>query len=109
MGFPSLAQIGALPLLRISGEADLLLIHDHRLWQLLDDWVCGLADEPFTQLVPLLRRTFSSLSAAARRQLGERVYATSGGGSAPPQEQPGLDPARGERVVARLAHLTGLS
>ncbi len=83
--------------------ADLLLIHDRTLWQLVDRWVMQLPGEAFEALVPLLRRTFGSLSEATRRQLGERVYAA----GAPPVRDTvpavRLDPAQGARVLETLA------
>lgn len=51
----------------------LLLLHDDKLWQVLDSWVTQLNDDTFTALLPLLRRTFSTFSAPERRQIGERV------------------------------------
>lgn len=57
-------------LLRGSG---LLLLHDEALWQVLDEWVVSLPSETFTQLLPLVRRTFATFPAPERRQMGERV------------------------------------
>jgi hypothetical protein len=51
----------------------LLLLHDDRLWQVLDNWVCTLSDDSFVTLLPLLRRTFSTFSEPERRQMGEKV------------------------------------
>jgi hypothetical protein len=51
----------------------LLLIHDHTLWRVLDEWVTGLHSETFQALLPLLRRTFSTFAAPERRRIGERV------------------------------------
>ncbi len=51
----------------------LLVLHDDKLWQVLDSWVTQLNDDTFTALLPLLRRTFSTFSAPERRQIGERV------------------------------------
>ncbi|MGR8935677.1 MAG: DUF5682 family protein [Gammaproteobacteria bacterium] len=50
-----------------------LLVYDETLWQIIDAWVCQLPAEAFQQILPLLRRTFSSFDAPIRRQLGERV------------------------------------
>ncbi|HEY4003147.1 MAG TPA: DUF5682 family protein [Candidatus Xenobia bacterium] len=50
-----------------------LLLHDDGLRSLLDDWVGGLQGEVFTELLPLLRRTFATFSDGERRQLGERM------------------------------------
>jgi hypothetical protein len=57
-------------LLRGSG---LLLLHDVSLWKILDEWVAGLKADVFVELLPLLRRTFSTFSAPERRQMGERA------------------------------------
>jgi hypothetical protein len=51
----------------------LLLLHNDSLWQSLDTWLTGLPAETFTQLLPLLRRTFATFPAPERRQMGERV------------------------------------
>ncbi len=59
----------------LSGSA-LVLIHDSRLWQLLDSWLLGLNQESFSELLPLLRRTFSTFTSPERRQIGERVRDT---------------------------------
>ena len=56
----------------IKGSA-LLLLHDDKLWQVLDNWVIGLNGDNFINLLPLLRRTFANFSAPERRQIGERV------------------------------------
>lgn len=56
----------------LSGSG-LLLLHHPTLWQVLDDWVIHLSPEPFTAILPLLRRTFSTFAAPERRQMGERV------------------------------------
>ena len=50
-----------------------LLIYDEVLWQIIDDWVCQLSPEAFQQILPMLRRTFSTFDAPIRRQMGERV------------------------------------
>ena len=56
--------------LRGSGE---LLIHDDRLFALIDRWLGELRPESFDALLPILRRTFASFSAAERRLLGRRA------------------------------------
>lgn len=51
--------------------AGLVLLHDARLFGILDGWLAGLDGEAFTQLLPLLRRTFSTFVAGERRGIGE--------------------------------------
>ena len=59
----------------LTGSA-LVLIHDSRLWQLLDNWLLNLDQEAFRELLPLLRRTFSTFTSPERRQIGEKVRDT---------------------------------
>ncbi len=51
----------------------LLLVVNDALWNILHLWVASLPEQAFTELLPLLRRTFSTFEAGERRQLGERV------------------------------------
>ncbi|WP_329282122.1 DUF5682 family protein [Streptomyces sp. NBC_00691] len=51
----------------------LLLVHDDRLLGLVDDWLTGVPAEAFTDVLPLLRRTFSGYEPGVRRTLGELV------------------------------------
>ncbi|MFG3436570.1 DUF5682 family protein [Nonomuraea sp. NPDC047897] len=53
----------------------LLLVHDARLLALVDGWLTGLPADRFTEVLPLLRRTFGGFSAPERRAVGERVRA----------------------------------
>jgi hypothetical protein len=43
------------------------------LWGIIDAWVCQLPADSFQQILPMLRRTFSTFDAPIRRQMGERV------------------------------------
>ena len=91
----------------LSGSG-VLLVHDDQLWGVLDRWVSRLPEERFTEVLPLLRRTFSTFGAPERRALGER--AGSGGhpaaGGGPSDEE--LDQARADLVVPTLRKLLGL-
>lgn len=51
----------------------MLLVHDERLLELVDAWLTGVPAEAFTDVLPLLRRTFSAYEAGVRRTLGELV------------------------------------
>ncbi|MFJ4689859.1 DUF5682 family protein [Streptomyces sp. NPDC088766] len=51
----------------------LLLVHDERLLDLVDGWLSAVPAEAFTDVLPLLRRTFSAYGAGVRRTLGELV------------------------------------
>ncbi|MFF0010541.1 DUF5682 family protein [Streptomyces sp. NPDC005374] len=61
----------------------MLLVHDERLLGLVDAWLSGVSAEAFTDVLPLLRRTFSAYEPGVRRTLGELVRRGPGrGGSA---------------------------
>ncbi|MFH8614275.1 DUF5682 family protein [Streptomyces sp. NPDC017979] len=89
----------------------MLLLHDERLLGLVDAWLTGVPADAFTDVLPLLRRTFSAYEPGVRRALGELVRAgpTAGPGAAPtggavataarPGFGPGLDRVRADAVV----------
>ena len=91
--------------LRNSG---LLLLHDHILWQTLDDWVTTLTADHFILALPLLRRTFSTFQTAERRQMGARVaggMTRNPGSSVNPVD---FDADRANKALPLLALLLGL-
>lgn len=51
----------------------MILIYDHKLWNLVYSWVEALTPETFMELLPVLRRTFSKFEYAERRQIGEKA------------------------------------
>ncbi|MCP5426512.1 MAG: hypothetical protein H6970_15815 [Gammaproteobacteria bacterium] len=51
----------------------LILLHHEGLWRILDHWVMNLREDAFLPLLPLIRRTFATFSAAERRQMGARL------------------------------------
>ncbi|NMQ19379.1 hypothetical protein E4P82_09355 [Candidatus Competibacter phosphatis] len=85
----------------------LLLLHNEMLWGILDAWVSSLPGEAFTQLLPLLRRTFASFPAPERRQIGERVKHGGAARTAIAAETE-VDAARADRVLPVAARLLGL-
>ncbi len=54
-------------------DGALLLIHDAELLELLDRWVDELDEQEFTDVLPLVRRTFAGFSAPERRTIADRV------------------------------------
>ncbi|GIF71496.1 DUF5682 family protein [Asanoa siamensis] len=56
----------------------LLLMHDDALLRLVDTWLAAIPPEAFTEVLPLLRRTFGTFATGERRGIGERV---AGGGT----------------------------
>ncbi|MEV8568425.1 DUF5682 family protein [Streptomyces sp. NPDC051322] len=51
----------------------MLLVHDERLLGLIDGWLIAVPADAFTDVLPLLRRTFSAYQPGVRRTLGELV------------------------------------
>ncbi|MEW2220729.1 DUF5682 family protein [Streptomyces sp. NPDC006990] len=51
----------------------MLLVHDERLLALVDRWLAGVPADAFTDVLPLLRRTFAEYETGVRRTLGELV------------------------------------
>ncbi|MFH9297501.1 DUF5682 family protein [Streptomyces sp. NPDC017520] len=93
----------------------MLLVHDERLLGLVDAWLTGVPAEMFTDVLPLLRRTFSAYDPGVRRALGELVRrgpvpegarrddaARASGGFGP-----GLDRVRADAVEPVLRLLIG--
>lgn len=87
-----------------------LLIHDSELFAVVDNWVQELNEESFTQILPFLRRTFSTYAPPERRQIGQRV-ARSGcaSGAAKARIQSfEIDKERAEKVLAVAGKIFGL-
>lgn len=100
------------------GDGGMLLVHDARLLALVDGWLTGVPDAAFTDVLPLLRRTFAEYETGVRRTLGELVRrgpATAPrhpAGDAPyaavPGFGPGLDRDRAAAVLPTLRMLLGI-
>jgi hypothetical protein len=50
-----------------------LLVHDTAMLGLIDGWLAGLEAERFEEVLPLLRRTYSTFTGPERRAIGDRV------------------------------------
>lgn len=88
-------------------DSGLILVHDTRLWQLVDGWIAGLDREQFQGVLPLLRRPFSSFPDAIRRQLQERVrYGSRPTAGRPPEAPlPRFNQQQADAVLAYIAQL----
>ncbi|WP_217168748.1 DUF5682 family protein [Streptomyces sp. AC512_CC834] len=92
----------------------MLLLHDERLLALIDTWLTGVAAEAFTDVLPLLRRTFSAYEPGVRRSLGELVRrgprargSVTAAGSGIPGFADGLDTGRADAVLPVVRLLLG--
>ncbi|MEU4874930.1 DUF5682 family protein [Streptomyces sp. NPDC021608] len=94
----------------------LLLVHDERLLALVDGWLTTVPAASFTDVLPLLRRTFSAYEPGVRRTLGELVRRGPGQGRREPGAHAGapgfggeLDERRADAVLPVIELLLGLS
>lgn len=92
----------------------MLLLHDERLLALVDAWLTGVPADAFTDVLPLLRRTFSAYEPGVRRSLGELVRrgpeargSVTTAGSGIPGFAAGLDTARADAVLPVVRLLLG--
>jgi hypothetical protein len=83
----------------------MLLLLDHDLWAVINNWVEQLDESTFVQVLPLLRRTFSNYSNAERRKLGEKVK--SGGKGIVTKTSGAFDEERGMQGVPVVLQLLG--
>ncbi|THA35955.1 DUF5682 family protein [Streptomyces sp. A1547] len=92
-----------------AGGGGTLLVHDERLLGLIDAWLTGVPERAFTDVLPLLRRTFGSYEPAVKRTLGELIRRGPSARAAPSQAPEGfaptLDPARANAVLPVLSLL----
>ncbi|MER8008399.1 DUF5682 family protein [Streptomyces sp. NPDC094149] len=93
----------------------MLLLHDERLLGLVDAWLTGVPAEAFTDVLPLLRRTFSAYEPGVRRTLGELVRRGPGqrasavtAGSGLPGFAAELESERADAVMPVVRLLLGL-
>jgi hypothetical protein len=99
----------------VGGGGGMLLVHDERLLGLVDAWLTGVPAEAFTDVLPLLRRTFSAYEPGVRRTLGELVRrgpgergSTVGRADGLPGFHPEPDTERADAVLPVLRLLLGL-
>ncbi|MDA4889686.1 DUF5682 family protein [Streptomyces sp. MS2A] len=92
----------------------MLLLHDERLLALIDAWLTGVPADAFTNVLPLLRRTFSAYEPGVRRSLGELVGrgpaargSVTAAGSGIPGFAAVLDTARADAVLPVVRLLLG--
>jgi hypothetical protein len=84
----------------------LILLHNEELWQILDEWVRSVKHETFPQLLPLLRRTFSTFSAPERSQIGGLARRGAKGKTAASASAAStLDEARARKVLPLVAQI----
>lgn len=83
----------------------LLLVYDETLWGLINGWLAGVTNEAFIQLLPLLRRTFSTFPTGERKQISMKF------GHRQTSAQAGVtyDTGQVEQMLPLLEKLLGLN
>jgi hypothetical protein len=86
----------------------LLLIHDDKLLKLIDEWVVEIQAGSFEELLPLLRRTFSTFPRAERKQIGQ-LLTTPGDarGKSAKSSSDAINHERAARALPLLMQLLG--
>lgn len=79
----------------LEGSGTVLLLDDV-LWGLVNSFICNLDQESFDQILPIMRRTFSTFEQHERTQLGQKAKAY----------DPEKAAAQGTSVGANLAQLS---
>lgn len=92
----------------LKGSGTLLLV-DNDLWTVVNNWMHQLEQETFTQLLPLLRRTFSGFTKPERRKLGEKAKNGVSTGAAASAVEVHFDTARAEKGIPVVMKLLGLN
>ncbi|RKR83061.1 hypothetical protein BDD43_3261 [Mucilaginibacter gracilis] len=92
----------------LKGSGTLLLL-DEGLWQVIDNWVAGLSDDTFIQVLPLMRRTFANFSDPERRKLGEKVRTGGSGAQQHTTAITNFDTERAKQGLPVIMELLGLT
>ena len=91
----------------LAGSA-LVLLHDARLWRVIDDWVASIANDRFDAILPVLRRTFSRFPPPERFQIGERILsAGTAPENIPSRDDDDLHHDRAARAIATVNFILG--
>lgn len=81
-----------------------VLLHDPQLFKLVDEWLTSNSPEQFVDILPLLRRTFSTFDAPARRNLSEHIQH-----GKPQIKTEAINEGRAARVMPLLKQILGVS
>ena len=86
----------------------LIIIHEPKIWNILDNWVELLEMDTLMSILPLLRRTFSAFSASERQKMLELAKKGQLAVTASSGNEMDYDVERGEKVVETLKLLLGI-
>lgn len=87
-------------------DAATVLIFDHEIWDILNNWLAGISGEVFIEVVPLLRRTFAAYNPSEKNSIAQKIkQVPSSGKNVVHKEE--LDVARAEMVLPILEKILG--
>ncbi|HEU5107289.1 MAG TPA: DUF5682 family protein, partial [Micromonosporaceae bacterium] len=86
----------------------LLLVHDDRLLRVMDGWLAAVPADTFTEVLPLLRRTFGAFAGPERRAIGERARDLTVHTGPVRRRTEDVDVARAEAALPVIAQLLGV-
>ncbi len=89
----------------LSGGA-LLLLHDEPLLRLVDAWIAYPADS-FTDVLPLLRRTFGAYPTAERRAIGDQLRRPASPQASPDHPEEDMDETRAAPAATTTLQILG--
>jgi hypothetical protein len=84
-----------------------ILLLDDSLWNLMNNWVSSITEENFTELLPILRRTFAEFSQAERRKLGEKAKGMVHGTASVSMDNENFDYERAAKIIPVVEMLLG--
>jgi hypothetical protein len=82
-----------------------VILQDHALFAVLDDWLASPSEEDFIEVLPLVRRAFSSFGAAERRRLLAQVGRDT---AAPRAVETAIDEAAYAAALPLLKRILGI-
>lgn len=92
----------------LTGNGAILLV-DQDLWALVNQWVAVLDRETFTQVLPLLRRTFAAFTPPEKRKLGEKARAGDAATGIRVTTEASFDAERAKKGLPVVLQLMGLT
>lgn len=92
----------------LTGSGAILLV-DQDLWALVNQWVAVLDRETFTQVLPLLRRTFAAFTPPEKRKLGEKARAGDAATGIRVTTEASFDAERAKKGLPVVLQLMGLT
>ncbi|HYV90179.1 MAG TPA: DUF5682 family protein [Chitinophagales bacterium] len=92
----------------LKGSGTILLL-DHDLWNLVNNWVLQLQEGTFVQLLPIMRRTFAQFTNAERRKLGEKVKSGESSSITARFKETNFNHERAENAIPIVLKLLGIN